>query len=78
MDAPHSFLAVGFGSQPAAAHPSDGGIVNEGNQVGSGRLTDTHNTPLQVGGLLILALIAVVTLQVLGFRFVVSAGIGKS
>lgn len=46
--------------------------------VGTGDLTANHNTPLQLGGLIIAAVVVVISLQILGFRFVVSAGIGGS
>lgn len=87
MSAPHDILAVDdgallhpdmaavqFGGGPAA--PSQGAAVNGDNPVGTGNLTDSHNIPLHLGGFLIASVIVVIVLQMLGFRFVVSANVG--
>lgn len=46
------------------------------DSVGTGDLTGSHNTPLHIGSFVVAAVVVVVALQILGFRFVVSAGIG--
>lgn len=80
MSAPHDILAIGG---DAVFHPGlytdpdpAGATMNTDNPVGTGDLTGAHNVPLHIGGFLILSVIVVIVLQVLGFRFVVSANIG--
>lgn len=93
MDAPHPIADFGNGVHwaglfdggdnpaPASAGTPDtaGGPVsmNPDAQVGTGDLTGAHNTPLHVGGLIILAVGVAIALQLAGFRFVVSAGVGS-
>lgn len=51
--------------------------MNTDSAVGTGDLAGDHNTPLHIGSFVIAAVVVVIALQVLGFRFVVSAGIGS-
>lgn len=61
---------------PAILNPV-GGSVNDASPVGTGDLTADHNTPLHVGGLILLGLAAIIGLKYLGFRFAVDAGVGS-
>lgn len=86
MSAPYDILAVDGGAllHPGMAQvqfggpatPAGGSPVNPDNPVGTGNLTESHNIPLHLGSFLIASVIVVIALQLLGFRFVVSANVG--
>lgn len=63
---------------PGAPSLNPGGsTVNaDASPVGTGDLTADHNTPLHVGGLILLGLGIIIGLKYLGFRFSVDAGVG--
>lgn len=69
---------AGGGYIPGAAAVNPGGsTVNaDASPVGTGDLTADHNTPLHVGGLILLGLGIIIGLKYLGFRFAVDVGVG--
>lgn len=65
---------------PGAPAASWGGdpVNADASPVGTGDLTADHNTPLHVGGLILLGLGIVIALKYMGFRFAVDVGAGGS
>lgn len=62
----------------SAGHgPAPGGGVGITAAIGTGDITGAHNTPIQVAGLVILALVVVFAFQALGFRVAFDAGLGR-
>lgn len=64
--------ASGMGTQALSAQDT-----STGSMVGVGDLTGDHNTPIHVGGLILLGLGVTIALKLMGFRFVVDVGVGR-
>lgn len=75
--------AVSVGNGPPSVDPAGGGqglagTLMGGDQtaVGTGDLTADYNTPIHVGGLILVGLVILIGLKYAGFRFNVDAGVG--
>lgn len=65
---------AGRGPNPGG---SPGAMSASNPSVGTGSLTAEHNLPLHVAGLIILGLAVVFGLRAAGFKFAVTAGVGR-
>lgn len=81
VDLPDGSVGYSPGPQGSGGSPLNAGrsVVNDTSTsvVGTGDLTADHNTPLHVGGLILLGLGITILLRFAGFRFAVDAGVGR-
>lgn len=68
--------ASGAGTDPAPQGLAGSLMGGQQTPVGTGDLTADYNTPLHVGGLILVGLGIIIFLKVAGFRFNVDAGVG--